>query len=249
LVEVVYNGRVIPRSVSVPSICLQTAHTVPRYCFRIGRNSGRIEFRPSGKGPPGQKDTMVGFILLPEDGSAFGSCEIRLFRQRGQPVKQHTMPKQGRRRFLELKIPPLAILFLMAALMWLASWATSALRIPVPARTFLGASFAMAGAVVSALGVVSFWRAKTTVNPMNPATSSSLVIGGIYALTRNPMYLGFLLVLIGWAVFLSNSLAFLLLPVFIFYMNRFQIEPEERALASLFGKEFITYESRVRRWL
>jgi len=63
------------------------------------------------------------------------------------------------------------------------------------------------------------------------------------------MYLGFLLVLAGWTIFLSNALAFLVLPAFIFYMNRFQIEPEERALASLFGREFDAYKSRVRRWL
>jgi protein-S-isoprenylcysteine O-methyltransferase Ste14 len=159
------------------------------------------------------------------------------------------MPQQSHRSILELQLPPLATLLLMATLMWLASWATPTLKVPVPARTFLALGFATAGAITSASGVVSFWRAKTTVNPMNPAAASSLVIGGIYTLTRNPMYLGFLLALVGWAVFLANALGFLLLPVFVFYMNTFQIEPEERALASLFGQEFITYKSRVRRWL
>jgi protein-S-isoprenylcysteine O-methyltransferase Ste14 len=76
-----------------------------------------------------------------------------------------------------------------------------------------------------------------------------LVISGIYSLTRNPMYLGFLLVLVGWATVLSNIFAYLLLPAFIFYMNSFQIGPEERMLTSLFGQEFVTYQSRVRRWL
>jgi protein-S-isoprenylcysteine O-methyltransferase Ste14 len=84
---------------------------------------------------------------------------------------------------------------------------------------------------------------------MKPQSSSSLVISGIYALTRNPMYLGFLLVLLGWAIFLSNALAFLFLPAVIFYLNRFQIEPEETVLASLFGQEFVAYRSRVRRWI
>lgn len=63
------------------------------------------------------------------------------------------------------------------------------------------------------------------------------------------MYLGFLVVLIGWAIFLSNFVAFLLLPAFIFYMNRFQIEPEEKALFALFGKSFVDYKTKVRRWL
>ena len=97
--------------------------------------------------------------------------------------------------------------------------------------------------------IASFVRAKTTVNPMKPASASALVVSGLYARSRNPMYLGLLLILIGWAVYLSNGLAFLLLLAFILYMNRFQIEPEERALISLFGQEFVAYKSRVRRWL
>ena len=63
------------------------------------------------------------------------------------------------------------------------------------------------------------------------------------------MYLGLLVILLGWAIFLANALAFVLLPAFILYMNRFQIEPGERALASLFGQEFVSYKSCVRRWL
>ena len=72
---------------------------------------------------------------------------------------------------------------------------------------------------------------------------------GVYALTRNPMYLGLLLVLTGWAIFLSNVLGFVFLPAFVLYISRFQIAPEERALTSLFGRDFVAYKSRVRRWL
>ena len=63
------------------------------------------------------------------------------------------------------------------------------------------------------------------------------------------MYFGLLLILTAWALYLSNVLPFLLLPVFISYINRFQIAPEERALTSLFGREFAAYQSRVRRWI
>jgi protein-S-isoprenylcysteine O-methyltransferase Ste14 len=150
---------------------------------------------------------------------------------------------------LELKVPPVAVVFFMAALMWLVARAAPAFEFALPARGFLAVGLAVAGAVASLSGVVSFRRAKTTVNPMKPDSSSSLVSSGVYALTRNPMYLGFLLVLAGWAVFLSNVLGLLLLPVFVFYMNRFQIEPEEKALAILFGPAFNAYQSRVRRWL
>ena len=150
---------------------------------------------------------------------------------------------------LELKVPPLALVFLMAAFMWLARWAVPTFGFELPARTLFSVSAAVAGAVIGGLGFASFIRAKTTVNPMKPDSSSSLVVSGIYRFTRNPMYLGFLLGLLGWAIFLSNARAFFLLPAFIVYMNRFQIEPEEKALARLFGEQFVAYRSRVRRWL
>ena len=150
---------------------------------------------------------------------------------------------------LDLKVPPLAVGALLAAFMWLVSRLVPGFNFVFPGREFLALTLAIAGAMIIVLGVASFRRAKTTINPMKPELSSSLVISGIYKLTRNPMYLGFLLVLVGWAVFLSNALAFVFVPAFIFYMNRFQIEPEEKALAGKFGQEFLYYKSRVRRWL
>jgi protein-S-isoprenylcysteine O-methyltransferase Ste14 len=152
-------------------------------------------------------------------------------------------------RVLELKVPPLAVGVLLAALIWLVSRLLPSFKFVFPGRQFLALTLAIAGAMIIVLGVASFRRAKTTINPMKPESSSSLVISGIYKLSRNPMYLGFLLVLVGWAVLLSNALAFVFVPAFIFYMNRFQIDPEEKALAGKFGQEFLDYKSRVRRWL
>ncbi len=150
---------------------------------------------------------------------------------------------------LESKVPPVAAAFFIGLLMWLISWAVPGFEFVFPWRDPAAASLAIAGAVVSCLGVLSFKRAGTTVNPTRPNASSSLVASGVYALSRNPMYLGFLLILAAWAIFLSNALAFLLLPAFAIFMNRFQIEPEERALTAIFGQEFAAYKSRVRRWL
>lgn len=152
-------------------------------------------------------------------------------------------------RVLDLKVPPLAAGALLAALMWLVSRLVPGFNFVFPGREFLALILAIAGAMIILLGVASFRRAKTTINPMKPELSSALVISGIYKLSRNPMYLGFLLVLASWAVFLSNALAFVFVPAFIFYMNRFQIEPEEKALAAKFNQEFVDYKSRVRRWL
>lgn len=79
--------------------------------------------------------------------------------------------------------------------------------------------------------------------------ASSLVTNGVYRFTRNPMYVGLLLALSGWAAFLSSPSALVYLVAFVLYMNRFQIEPEERVLASRFGADYAAYRTRVRRWL
>jgi len=151
-------------------------------------------------------------------------------------------------RGLELKVPPPAVALVTAVLMWLVSRAAAALAFEFPAGNILAIGLAAAGIIIAVAGVLTFRRARTTLNPTKPESSSSLVSWGIYRVTRNPMYLGLLLELTGWAIFLSNWLAFVFLPVFIVYIHRFQIVPEERVLTSLFGGEFVAYQSRVRRW-
>lgn len=149
---------------------------------------------------------------------------------------------------LELKIPPLALVFLCGALMWLAS-AYPAFTVTWPWRMpFACLSFAV-GFVIVIAGVVAFRRAKTTVNPLTPEATTAMVTSGIYRFTRNPMYLGFLLMLTGWALYLSHLLAFVLLVLFALYLTRFQIIPEERALSAKFPQTFTSYRSSVRRWL
>jgi protein-S-isoprenylcysteine O-methyltransferase Ste14 len=152
-------------------------------------------------------------------------------------------------RALELKIPPGVVVLLIAALMWLASRTVPDLSFALPARNVVALCLVGLGVTVSGLGVVSFRRADTTVNPLKPGAARALVVSGLYRVTRNPMYLGFLIGLTGWAVSLANALAFLFLPAFVLYLNRFQICPEERALAARFGDEFAAYQAKVRRWL
>ena len=150
---------------------------------------------------------------------------------------------------LELRIPPPLVLLITGLLMWLVSWTFPWFAFAMPARLVVAGVLALVGLTIGVLGAVSFRRARTTVNPMKPEAASSLVTSGIYRLTRNPMYLGLLIVLLGWAAFLSNALALIPIVAFILYITRFQIQPEERALASIFGSEFTTYTSRVRRWI
>ena len=150
---------------------------------------------------------------------------------------------------LENRIPPPVIGLLCALLMW-----TSAPHVaPVIAKDSLrlagAAAFALAGIAVDIAGILSFRAARTTVNPLQPDRASSLVVRGIFRYSRNPMYLGMALVLVAWAVWLARPLLLLGVVAFVLYMNRFQIAPEERAMARIFGEDYVEYRRRVRRWL
>jgi protein-S-isoprenylcysteine O-methyltransferase Ste14 len=159
--------------------------------------------------------------------------------------RPESQPQNG----LALRLPPVALVVIVAVLMWVASATTPTFGVFVPAKRLSAVSLTLIGAATCLSGVVSFRRAKTTVNPMKPDSTSSLFISGIYKYTRNPMYLGFLLVLVGWAAFLSNLAALALLPAFVVYMNRFQIRPEERVLDALFPNEYAAYRAKVRLWI
>jgi protein-S-isoprenylcysteine O-methyltransferase Ste14 len=150
---------------------------------------------------------------------------------------------------LETRVPPPVVMLLVGVLMWAASAAAPVFAVPIAGKSAWALAIAAAGALVEGAGAVSFARARTSVNPLDPCGASALVESGVYRFTRNPMYLGDLLLLLGWAVFLSNPLAFLLVPVFVLYMDRFQIGPEERALAELFADRYEVYRRRVRRWI
>lgn len=152
-------------------------------------------------------------------------------------------------KILENRIPPPVVATLIAALMWLLSRHVPGVDLAGPVRMLAALVVAASGLVVCLAGVVSFRRAKTTVNPLKPETASSLVVSGIYRYTRNPMYVGFAVCLAGWAVYLASPVALLGVAGFVLYINRFQIAPEERALAALFGEAFTAYRARVRRWL
>lgn len=150
---------------------------------------------------------------------------------------------------LELKVPPPAVALLIAVAMWLAVSTSGALAFALPGRLAVAIALAVLGVAISAAGIASFRRARTTVNPTRPDAASSLVATGVYRFTRNPMYLGLFLVLVGWAAYLSDAVALAGPLLFALYINRFQIVPEERALTAKFGAAFDDYRRRTRRWI
>ncbi|MGE8505054.1 MAG: methyltransferase family protein [Pseudomonas sp.] len=151
---------------------------------------------------------------------------------------------------LENRIPPVVVAALFGVLMWLAAYnLPGALALPIEWRVGLALTVLLVGTFICLAGVASFRQASTTVNPLQPETASALVSSGIYRYTRNPMYLGFATVLLAWSILLASPVSVLGVLGFVLFMNRFQIRPEERALANLFGNDFERYCRTVRRWL
>jgi protein-S-isoprenylcysteine O-methyltransferase Ste14 len=150
--------------------------------------------------------------------------------------------------FLELKVPPIVVILIALALAYsLAQLPISNIQFALPNYVF--GLLLISGAFIALLGVWQFRQARTTTNPLNPNKASSLVRSGIYRFTRNPMYLGMVMVLCGGIIKFGSVLGFIALPLFVWYMTRFQIKPEERIIAELFGQEYLDYKQRVRRWL
>lgn len=150
---------------------------------------------------------------------------------------------------IELKIPPVGVFLLAFAAMWGVAWLLPAAGFQLPARPYLVAGLLIVSGVVGVAGIVAFRRHETTVDPMRPGKASALVSNSVYRHTRNPMYLALALSLLAWAAYLANIAAAIVLPIFVAYMNRFQIKPEERALLESFGDDYARYMSEVRRWL
>lgn len=151
---------------------------------------------------------------------------------------------------MELRFPPIVVLLVSVGTMWSVAGLGVLTMYEVSAVSAVAAIvLVILGLRIGAAGLAAFRRAGTTADPRTPGEASVLVRSGIYTRTRNPMYLGMAMVLTGWAVYLGDVGAAAVVPLFVLYMNAFQIKPEERALRAKFGQEYDEYCSVVRRWL
>ncbi len=150
---------------------------------------------------------------------------------------------------LEHKIPPPIVGGTIGAAMWATARIAPALQIEDNLRFAIAGAFALLGLIVTTLGVIAFRQAKTTINPVNLEAASSLVTDGVYQHTRNPMYVGLTIALVGWAVYLAVPWVLLGPIAFVLFATRFQIIPEERVMSSKFGREYVEYQEKVRRWI
>lgn len=133
--------------------------------------------------------------------------------------------------------------------MWLGARYLPPCAFDVPWSDQIVYGLVLIGLVLDFSGFFAFRRDRTTINPLRPGTTSTLVCHGIYRYTRNPMYLGLLCFLTAWAVHLAQWQAFLGLPLFVALLTRLQILPEERILTAKFGPLYTNYCERVRRWI
>ncbi len=122
-------------------------------------------------------------------------------------------------------------------------------RFVLPQRAIWVGVLLAVGVLCVAAGVIAFARQRTTVDPTRPENAARLVTGGVYRITRNPMYLGMLIILLTALLKWGAYSAALVPPLFVWSMNRGQIRREEAALETLFGDAYRAYTRRVRRWL
>jgi protein-S-isoprenylcysteine O-methyltransferase Ste14 len=138
--------------------------------------------------------------------------------------------------------------------LWAAMIVMVALHFVFPAKRIIPFPWDLLGLIPLALGIAinivadkAFREAKTTVKPFQE--SAALITGGVYRISRHPMYLGFVLVLIGLAVLLGSLMPFFIIPIFAIVMDRVFIVVEERMLAEKFGRKWLDYKAKVRRWV
>ncbi|WP_448141802.1 methyltransferase family protein [Stenotrophomonas bentonitica] len=151
-------------------------------------------------------------------------------------------------QWLETRIPPPLVLLTLGVAGFGMARSTPGLSFQSSCASLVAVLLALAGLALNLLPKVAFRRAGTSANPLRPAATRHLVTSGIYRYTRNPMYLGHALILSGWIVHLGNVLALIVIPLFVLFITRFQIRPEERALATTF-QDYEQFCRRSPRWL
>ena len=122
-------------------------------------------------------------------------------------------------------------------------------EIDIPYKYFFTTLLLIVGFYIIIRSSRLFAKAKTSINPLRPHKSTSLITNDIYKYSRNPMYFGFLLIILSSSVYLGNVISIFIIPLFIFTINFLQIIPEEEALKDLFGPRYDEYLSKVRRWI
>ena len=150
---------------------------------------------------------------------------------------------------LENRIPPPVLLLFVAIVMFITEWIFGPISIEPIMRYSVIFVFFLVALLLGPFAILAFRRNQTTIDPVHIERASKLVISGPFRYSRNPMYTSMVALLIAWAFYLANPWAALGPILFAFYIWRFQIIPEERAMRTKFGTDYQNYSRAVRRWI
>ena len=148
---------------------------------------------------------------------------------------------------MKTKIPPPIITLICIVLNYLSTYLINPIKFP-NTKIISGLIFLL-GLFTAIFAILLFKKDKTTVNPIDPEETTTLVTTGIFSITRNPMYLGLFFLISSTVLFFGSWLGIIILVIFVWYINKFQIIPEEQAMEKLFGKKYNEYKKNVRRWI
>ena len=122
-------------------------------------------------------------------------------------------------------------------------------RFSVTLPSSLGFIIILAGLMIIFIAARQFKAVNTTINPIKPENASVLVNKGIFSYSRNPMYLGMLLIIVGFSIIHNLMAVIAIMPLWVIYITNFQIIPEEEAMKILFKEDFLNYCKKTRRWI
>ena len=148
---------------------------------------------------------------------------------------------------MKTKIPPPIIALICIFINYLSTYLINPIKFPN--IEIIGGLILLFGVVTAVLATLLFKKDKTTVNPRNPEKTTTLVTNGIFSITRNPMYLGLFFSISSTILFFGSWFGIIILMFFVWYINKFQIIPEEEAMEKLFGGKYSEYRQKVRRWI
>jgi protein-S-isoprenylcysteine O-methyltransferase Ste14 len=150
---------------------------------------------------------------------------------------------------MSTRVPPAVVLLIHFGLVWLTNRYLNNFSFGIPGQKTISIIVALAGILILLLSMYAFRKAKTTIDPMSPDKASTLISSGIFGISRNPIYLALLCLLLAWIFRLGNLTAIVFGLTFLLSITHFQIRAEEKALENKFGEEYRKYKSTVRRWL
>jgi|TARA_B100000214_G_scaffold223541_1_gene162660 Putative protein-S-isoprenylcysteine methyltransferase len=146
-----------------------------------------------------------------------------------------------------LKIPPPLLVLVLVISNYFSSKKID--LILIPNQKLISFIILLIGVLILITPIFKFIKSKTTIDPIKFKKVNKLITSGIYKYSRNPMYLGLLMIVTSTSIFYLNIFSIITPIIFYCWINRFQIKREEIFLTEKFGNDYILYKTKTRRWI